>query len=138
MSRRPIVRRVLAHKPGLDTAWPLYFGGVAFKYQRAVAPEDWGAAAVQAAAMGVHAVTTSGPATGEPASVEKVKAIRSALRDHALALASGITPENVGDFLPYVDAYLVATGIERTFGEFDPARLRALAEIIHGHQPAEA
>jgi predicted TIM-barrel enzyme len=91
---------------------------------------------VHAAAQGVHVVTTSGPATGSPALVSKVQVMRAALGDHALALASGITPENVRIYLPYVDAYLVASGIERSFGEFDPARLRALAELIHGHQPA--
>ncbi|HMV32537.1 MAG TPA: hypothetical protein PKA50_10495 [Gemmatimonadales bacterium] len=123
-----------------DDAWsdgPLnwsgaYFGGVAFKYQRPeVPPEKWGEAARAARDAGVAVVTTSGPATGEPAPVEKARAMRDALGHHALALASGITPENVGDFLPYVDAYLVATGIERSFGEFDASRLRALAEQIH-------
>ena len=47
-------------------------------------------------------------------------------------LASGVTPENVDGFLPYVEAFLVATGIERDFGVLDPVRTRDLAEKIHG------
>lgn len=114
--------------PGL---WErLFFGGVAFKYQ--AQPSDVGRAAKDAAGAGVDVVTTSGPGTGEPPTVEKVRAMRQALGDHALAVASGITPENVGPFLPFVDAFLVATGIEQRFGWFDPKRVRALADAIHG------
>ncbi len=57
--------------------------------------------------------------------------MREAIGDHALAVASGITPENVGDFLPYVDAFLVASGIEKRFGYFDAGKLGALADAIH-------
>ena len=34
--------------------------------------------------------------------------------------------------LPYVEAYLVATGIEEQFGVLDPVRTNDLAEQIHG------
>lgn len=108
----------------------LFFGGVAFKYQPQ--PRDVGAAARDAALVGIDVVTTSGPGTGEPPTVEKVRTMRQAIGDHALAVASGITPENVEPFLPYVDAFLVATGIESSFGAFDAGRLRALADAIHG------
>ena len=52
-------------------------------------------------------------------------------RDVALALASGVTADNVGAYLPYVDAYLVGTGIERALGVLDPLAVRALADAIH-------
>lgn len=112
----------------------LYFGGVAFKYQREVPIQRVGAEARIAALFGVDVVTTSGPATGQPPNVLKVQRMRSALNDHALAIASGITPENVESFLPYVDAYLVASGIESSFGTFDHGRVRALADTIHAYQ----
>lgn len=50
--------------------------------------------------------------------------------DAAIALASGVTSENVQDYLPYVDAYLVGTGIEKEVGVLDPAKLRALQARI--------
>lgn len=84
---------------------------------------------------GVDVVTTSGPGTGEPPTVEKLATMRQALGDRALAVASGITPENVEPFLPYVDAFLVATGIEHRFGYLEPGRVRALADAIHGWKP---
>ncbi|RTL06366.1 hypothetical protein EKK58_05290 [Candidatus Dependentiae bacterium] len=124
-----------------DMGWQgLYFGGVAFKYQREVPLGQCGGEAILAAQLGVDVVTTSGPATGHPPSPEKVQAMHTALvaarGDHALAIASGITPENVEPFLPYVNAFLVATGIESSFGVFDPGRVQALADAIHGFDNA--
>jgi len=109
----------------------LHFGGVAFKYQDLVALGAAGDVALAAKDAGIEVVTTSGPGTGEPPTVEKVSTMRAAIGDHALAVASGITPENVGSFLPYVDAFLVATGIEESFGVFDSGKVRALADQIH-------
>mgnify|MGYP000072399560 CR=1 FL=1 len=113
-------------------AWQgLYFGGVAFKYQRPVPPEQWGATAKYAAPW-VDVITTSGEGTGIAAPPEKLRAMRDAIGDHPLALASGVTPDNIGDYLDTVDAFLVSTGIEQSFGVFDPAKVKALAQAIHG------
>ena len=109
----------------------LYFGGVAFKYQRQVAAEDLDAAAEMSLPY-VDVLCTSGPGTGYAADVEKVRALRAGLGDHAMALASGITPENVGDYLPYVQAFLVGTGIEERLGVFDPHKIEALLRAMQG------
>ena len=108
----------------------LYFGGVAFKYQREVADAklEW---AARLARGYMDVVCTSGPGTGHEARVEKVAAMRAGLgTDGALALASGVTTENVGNFLPYVDAYLVGTGIEAQLGVLDAGRVAALHRKI--------
>ena len=110
----------------------LCFGGVAFKYQAEVPDELLGLAATVAALGGVDVITTSGRATGDPPSLRKIEILsRSLGEDLPLAIASGITPENAEAFLPYVRAFLVATGIEKRFGRFDPGRVRALAAIVH-------
>ncbi len=106
----------------------LYFGGVAFKYQRGVKKLEK-AASIAVDYMDV--VTTSGTGTGVAADVEKVKRMKSAMGDSSLALASGVTPENVEGYLPYVDAFLVATGISKDFWTFDPKRVRQLVEKVH-------
>lgn len=62
---------------------------------------------------------------------EKLVAMRAGVGDRALALASGVTPENVSAYLPHVDAFLVASGIESRFGVFDTARMKDLADQIH-------
>ena len=109
----------------------LWFGGVGFKYQTPISDEWLGKMAVAAALGGVDVITTSGMETGQPPTVEKIELLAEALRGHAIAIASGITPENVASFLPFAHAFLVATGIERVFGELDPHRVRAAAEAVH-------
>jgi hypothetical protein len=42
-----------------------------------------------------------------------------------------VTTENVAQYLPYVDAYLVGTGIERELGVLDPDETKKLATAIH-------
>lgn len=108
----------------------LYFGGVAFKYQPEVAAERLPEVCVTADRF-MDVVTTSGVGTGEVASVSKVQAMRASLGESAsLALASGIDAENVADYLPYVDAYLVSSSLEHEFGVFDPERVQFLQARI--------
>jgi len=105
----------------------IYFGGVAFKYQRNVMPLH--EACAQSKNF-VDVVTTSGPSTGNPPDLSKIQTMRECLGDHPLAIASGITAENVSQFLPYVDCFLVATGISRNWQEFDPAKLKELVSKV--------
>jgi predicted TIM-barrel enzyme len=110
----------------------LYFGGVAFKYQTAVAWEDL-ASTARTAARYVDVVTTSGSATGKAASPDKLRVMKEAIGETPLAIASGITPENVEHFLPFADAFLVATGISTSFVELDEARTRALVDRVRSY-----
>lgn len=107
----------------------LYFGGVAFKYQREVASEVLGRAAA-ASAPYVDVVCTSGPGTGFAAAVSKIRLLREGLGDHAMAIASGITPGNVQCYTPFAQAFLVGTGIEHQLGVFDPGKIAALQRAI--------
>jgi len=79
-------------------------------------------------------VTTSGVATGHSADLEKINTFRRACGDSPLAVASGITPENVKQYIPMVDAVLVATGInfKDDFYNIDPVKLALLMENIGG------
>ena len=125
--QQPGAEEVLAERQ--RRAWSgLYFGGVAFKYQRQV--EDY-ARAAQLATRYMDVVTTSGPATGQAAEVDKIALMKRALGDHPLAIASGITPENVADFMPHADCFLVATGISRSFEELEPSRVKALMDAVN-------
>lgn len=109
----------------------LYFGGTAFKTQARI-PEDLLGTVASRASSFVDVVTTSGPGTGRAADPERVRIMREVIPNAAMGLASGVTPENASRFLPYIDAFLVASGIERSFGVLDPAKTKALADIIHG------
>jgi len=108
----------------------LYFGGVAFKYQRPV--EDLKNAMLKAAPS-VDVITTSGAGTGQAAEVQKIAEMRSADSVTPLAIASGITVENVSEYLPIADCFLVATGISRTWVELDPDKTQKLVDIVRDY-----
>ena len=105
-----------------------YFGGVAFKYQ---APVSDVATAAAGASAYMDVVTTSGTATGKPPSLDKIKKMRQAMPPGSrLAIASGITPENIEQYLPYTTDFLVATGISNDFYNLDPEKLQDLLARI--------
>ncbi len=111
------------------TGWSgLYFGGTAFKKQRPVAENDY-ACAASAAAQWMDVVCTSGQATGVEADDAKIATFRGAIGETALALASGITPDNASRYRD-VDAFMVATGInyDGNFYDIEPARLQRLLD----------
>lgn len=108
----------------------LYVGGTAFKKQRDVDPADYGACA-RLACHHMDVVVTSGVATGEAADLDKVKVFRENCGDVALGVASGITPENAGQYRDDVDLIMVATGINHDgdFYNIDPQRLERLMTV---------
>ena len=112
--------------------WGTYFGRTAFKTQAPI-PLGHLPTVGRRAASFVDVVTTSGRGTGVAASVDHMRVLREAVGDHPIGLASGVTPENVHEMLPSVDAFRVASGIEREFGKLDPGRTRELAESIHAY-----
>lgn len=105
-----------------------YFGGTAFKYQKPVKNLEL---TTLLALKYVDVVTTSGPGTGKAASLEKIYRMRQELGTKSLAIASGITVENVVDYLPFVDIFLVSTGISKDFLNLDPKLTTELASLIH-------
>jgi predicted TIM-barrel enzyme len=121
------------HQERLRRGWDgLYFGGVAFKYQRTLDTMGCLFAAYLASEY-VDVVTTSGPGTGQPTPMPKILMMHEALRvcdNHALGIASGVTVENVKYYLPYVHAYLVGTSLETALGVLDEDRIRRLHECI--------
>lgn len=104
----------------------LFFAAVAFKGQ----PRDPlpGKSARLAASYGLIP-TTSGPATGIPIDVEKLRDMRREMKpSDPLAIASGVTPENVEEILPYVTHILVSTGVSGPGDAFDAEKLSRLIE----------
>ncbi|MFA5853869.1 MAG: hypothetical protein WC866_02155 [Patescibacteria group bacterium] len=120
--------RAIVRAHDRNSSWRgVHFGGVAFKYQ----PQA-GDPALEAcmAVPYMDVLTTSGEATGQPPSIAKIEAMRGAIGDKPLAIASGMTPENVDVYLDYVDCVLVATGVSFSHTELDPVRVRALSDIV--------
>lgn len=117
-----------AFKEQRNSTWDgLYFGGVAFKGQEDVRNPAFVA---KLAAPYMDVITTSGPRTGEPPDLEKIKAMRAAVPGAPLAVASGMTEKNIDPYLPFVDCFLVATGISKDFYELDPSLVYRLASKL--------
>jgi predicted TIM-barrel enzyme len=114
------------------------FGGVAFKY---IDPNIRGQELKEAcnkALKVVDVVTTSGIKTGSAPDTEKLEEIRRNIGNETqLALASGVTEENVSLFLPTVDTFLVASSIierKKSLGNHEyliPEKVASLAQKIH-------
>ena len=87
--------------------------------------------AARLAAKFTDVVTTSGSATGVAANVKKISDMREGCGSIAMALASGVTPENASQYATLVDAFLVATGISLPgdFYNLDPVRLTSLLRV---------
>ncbi|MBU8871490.1 MAG: BtpA/SgcQ family protein [Gemmatimonadales bacterium] len=62
-------------------------------------------------------IIVSGPATGQGADPEELRLLRQALPDCPLLVGSGMTSENVSQFRPWADGYIVGTSLrEQTTG----------------------
>lgn len=108
------------------------FASVAFKYQ----PDEPNPplAAIEALRLG-WIPTTSGSGTGHAPEVEKIKSMYEATKAGGdlglLAIASGMTPENVANYVPYLTHILVSTGVSSDAYHFDPIRLKQLISIVN-------
>ena len=101
------------------------FAGVAFKYRR---PEiDPVAAALLAHNLG-FIPTTTGVGTGNAPNLEKIKSMATAVHEKGgeLAIASGITPDNISEYISYADHILVATGISLDDHHLNSEKLKLL------------
>ena len=83
-----------------------------------------------AASVQIDVVCTPGPGrVADP--VERVRTIRRTVAARGdLAVVSGVRAENVTGFLPYVDAVIIASGIERELGVLDPTKLSRMLELV--------
>lgn len=115
-----------ANSKGQGKAWR-GFASVAFKYQLHEPKPEW---AASSASNLFDVVVTSGEATGSPPEVDKIRAMNMAIDRSPLALASGVSAENVEDYLPYVTTFMVATSISNADDTLNPEKVKELANLI--------
>jgi predicted TIM-barrel enzyme len=115
-----------------------YFGGVGFKYKRAL-PYEQVAPAIASCGDHVQFITTSGPATGSPPEKSKLQLYADCLLPgQKLAIASGVTVENVEHLVLdvqrkdslLVHAVLVASGIEDSFGRLNAKKTKEMGHTF--------
>lgn len=105
-----------------------FYGSVAFKTQKKES-KPWLAAKIAKTYRWIP--TTSGIGTGIAADYDKIESMKNAIEDYPLAIASGITPENIDLYLPAVDHFLVATGISKDFYNFDRVKVFEIVKKIY-------
>jgi predicted TIM-barrel enzyme len=103
------------------------FASIAFKYQ---APEEYPAQAAYVAASADFIPTTSGAATGRAPEFEKILSMSNATNG-LLAVASGMTVDNVSEFAPYLTHILVSTGVSSDFHHLDKQLLTEFIKRAH-------
>lgn len=86
----------------------MLFTGLAFKYQPQ--PKDIELACKESI-LTSDVSTTSGPGTGKAADINKILELRNHLGEHPMAIASGVSVDNIGNYKGVVDYLLVASSI---------------------------
>lgn len=103
----------------------MFFNSVAFKYQKA--EKNISQAVLNSKSL-QFIPTTSGLGTGKAADLGKLKVMKDALNSYPLGIASGLTPDNVKEYVPFIEYGLVATGISEDFYTFDSIKLKKIIE----------
>jgi hypothetical protein len=105
----------------------LYFGGVAFKYQTEVKDLSL---VTKAAVPFMDVVTTSGSATGSAPAKDKLVTMRKAAGKHPIAVASGLSRDNIHEFKGLIDYALVYSSISDQKERLNPTLVREMANAI--------
>lgn len=104
------------------------FGGVAFKYCQQPKYID---EAVKESIGNMSVITTSGDGTGVAADLDKVQKMHKALDGNGvLGIASGVDVDNVEFYLPFIDRFLVSTGISIDHSNLDFEKMVQLNKKI--------
>lgn len=75
----------------------------------------------------------TGASTGESASAKELQAVHADTQIPVL-VGSGITPENLSQYLPFADAFIVGSAFKQDghwANALDPERIRRLLEALN-------
>ena len=113
-----IAENIFTHKKNIE-----YFGTIAFKYQNKEEDLIW---SCEKAKNLMDVIVTSGSATGKSPNIDKIKNIRKFIGDKPLAIASGITADNISLYKEYVDIFMVASSITDEYESIVEFKLKNL------------
>lgn len=108
-----------------------YCSGVHMKYSTLKDPEKPIEVSALQAMGWVDGVIVTGPKTGVACDPQNVKRVRQVVGDYPVGVASGVSSENVGAILPYVDFYLVASSLQDSHKRIVRSQVEALSAVIH-------
>jgi len=82
---------------------------------------------------GADGIIVSGPATGRAADPEQLRRTKAAAGQAPVLVGSGVTPDNVRNYLPHADGFIIGTAFKidgLTTNPVDPQRVRALMQAL--------
>jgi hypothetical protein len=107
------------------------FSGLNFKYQKQFQGEDL-VEVINLIKKTSTVACTSGVGTGHEAPIKKIENLRNLLGDFPLALASGVSADNIESYLPYVNHFLVASSITDKDEIINKDKLKELVDKANG------
>jgi len=111
----------------------LYFGGIAFKYQKPIQNLEF---VLELAKKYVDVVVTSGDGTGIQIEKKKICKFREMVKDNMLGLASGVTCENLVNLIKYADVFIVGTYLENFQGNVHEEHLVKMMKMFQLYNEA--
>ncbi len=105
------------------------FSGLNFKYQKQYSGDEL-LSLVETIKKTSTVACTSGVGTGKAANIDKIKELKGLLGDFRLALASGVSSDNIEFYIPYVDYFLVASSITDHNEIINKIKLRELVSRL--------
>ena len=89
---------------------------------------------------GADAVIVSGTATGSSVDLQQLRTATNAAGDKPVLVGSGVSAENVGDFIPHANGLIVGTSLKVdgvSTNPVDPARAKAFMQAYHASHSDE-
>ena len=90
---------------------------VQVKHAKILNPRPLPESIQEALTAGADAIIITGNWTGDPPSVAMVKEAKETCPQAHILIGSGMTPQNIKDFIPYIDGCIVGTAFKEMVGE---------------------
>lgn len=89
---------------------------VQVKHAKMLHPRLLSESVCEAVDAGADTIVITGTWTGDPPTLERIREARCAVGEKKLYVGSGMTAENINDFLPYIDGCIVGTAFKAMRG----------------------
>ena len=76
------------------------------------------------------ALIVSGQGTGKPTDIEHVRRVKMAAGDSPVFIGSGITAENIANFLPHADGFIVGTAFKDGGNPASPVQVERVRKLV--------
>ncbi len=127
-------RDVIEYRRKSDLYYLHLFTNIQTKHYKTIPPnKKLETSAIQAVQNGTDAIVVTGKSTGKKTPKGKILAVKRVCGDVPVIVGSGVTAANVMEIAPYVDGFIVGTGIKVdgvTENPVDEERLKRLKDAV--------